>query len=182
MNKIVWRGKIDGKDIIIRYPKISDAKTARNFINKISKEKSFLMIQGKQLSLKEEKKLLKKWIKDIKRKSMIKLMALHKNEIIGSTDIHLNSGAQKHIGGLGAAVAKDFRGKGLGKLLMKLLLQESRENLKELKIITLEVFAINKIAKNLYKKFGFKEYGRLPRGLFRRNKYTDGILMYKKIR
>lgn len=54
--------------------------------------------------------------------------------------------------------------------------------MKLLKIITLEVFSLNILAQNLYKKFGFMEYGRLSGGIKYKNKFVDDILMYKKIK
>jgi RimJ/RimL family protein N-acetyltransferase len=48
-------------------------------------------------------------------------------------------------------------------------------------IVRVEVFSDNTKAINLYQKFGFEKYGCLPNGLYRKNKYSDKIEMYKKI-
>ncbi len=37
------------------------------------------------------------------------------------------------------------------------------------------------IKRNLYKKFGFREYGILPKGVSRGGKFEDAVLMYKNI-
>lgn len=65
---------------------------------------------------------------------------------------------------------------------MELVIQKSIENIKSLKIITLEVFANNPIAIPLYKKLGFQEYGSLPNGLKRQGEFSDSVLMYKKVK
>ncbi len=44
--------------------------------------------------------------------------------------------------------------------------EEAEKNIPQLKIVTLGVFASNLLAKQIYEKFGFKEYGRLPRGRY----------------
>ncbi|MFA6361837.1 MAG: GNAT family N-acetyltransferase, partial [Candidatus Shapirobacteria bacterium] len=108
--------------------------------------------------------------------------AFVEKEVIGIGDISLGYGATNHVGDFGITVAKKFRGEGIGKKLMELVIQKSIENIKDLKIITLEVFGNNPIAQNLYKKMGFIEYGRLPGGLKRQGEFVDEILMYKKIK
>ncbi len=45
-------------------------------------------------------------------------------------------------------------------------------------IITLEVFSINTKAYELYKKVGFKENGRLEKGLKRNGRYYEELEMY----
>lgn len=88
--------------------------------------------------------------------------------------------AEKHVGTFGITMAKDFRNKGIGTTLMELVLEEAKK-LKDLKIITLGVFGNNPIAKNLYKKLGFVEYGYLPKGIVHKGKFVDHIYMYKEI-
>ncbi len=87
-----------------------------------------------------------------------------------------------HVGLLGISVAKEFRRDGIGNLLMDLILKEGEKEMPQLKTIILGVYSTNDIAQNMYKKFGFVEYGRLPEGIFRNKKFEDEILMYKKIR
>lgn len=84
------------------------------------------------------------------------------------------------IGRFGITIVNKYRGKGLGKLLMKLILNEACQNLPKLKIVTLEVFAENQKALKMYKNFGFTQYGRLPKGNQYRGKFVDDVLMYKE--
>jgi len=51
-----------------------------------------------------------------------------------------------------------------------------------MKIVTLEVYSKNTIAKKVYERFGFIEYGFLPNVISRDNSFEDAILMYKNIR
>ena len=48
-------------------------------------------------------------------------------------------------------------------------------------IVSLTVFSDNNPAISFYKKVGFKEWGRLPNGLFRKNRFSDSVKMYKEL-
>lgn len=169
-----------GKTVSFRYPTIKDAKGMMNYINKLSKEKTYILMQGGQKTLEDEKKWLQSFL-DHRDRSLI-ILAFYKDKVIGISDISLKDEAKKCVGSFGLSVAKDFRGEGIGKILMELVIKESIRKMKDLKIIDLEVFGDNLIAQNLYKKLGFKEYGRLPKCLKRLGKFSDAILMYKKVK
>lgn len=77
-----------------------------------------------------------------------------------------------HIGNI--AVLKEHRGKGIGKALLKFLLNLSKK--RKIGKITLEVRAQNTVAINLYKSMGFVEEG------IRKGYYDDGedaIIMWR---
>ncbi len=168
-----------GKTISFRYPTIDDAEILKNYINKISAEKSFLLMQGVQKTIEDEQNWLKSFIENKNKKVII--LAIVDEKIVGISDVELKSDAKCHVGSFGISIDIDYRGDGIGKELMEVVIEESIEKLNGLKIIELEVFGQNKIAQNLYKKMGFIEYGRLPKSLKRRGKFDDAILMYKKI-
>jgi len=171
-----------GKTVSFRYPTIDDAQIITDFINKASKEKTFIRFQGEELKLEDETKWLESTIKKIEAGKKIYLMAFIGNKFVGSSDVEMESLTRKHLGLFGIVIDHDYRGEGIGKILMKLVISESKKRLKDLKMIILDVFSTNQIAQNLYKKMGFIEYGRLPKGSKRRGKYIDEILMYKKIK
>lgn len=75
------------------------------------------------------------------------------------------------------AVDKEYRGLGLGNKLLEGLIQLCID--RDVKAITLEVRKSNEIAKGLYKKYGFKEYGVRP-GYYTNNN-EDAIIMWKTI-
>lgn len=170
------------KSIIFRYPTINDAEILKNYINKLSAEKGFILFQGEQKTLEEETKWLTEKIEQINKNECVFIMAFIENKFVGSSEIELKPLARKHIGGFGITVVKEYRGEGIGNLLMDLVIKESIKNMQDLKIIQLECFASNPIAPNLYKKMGFIEYGRLPGGLKRQKEFVDEILMYKLVK
>ncbi len=170
-----------GREITFRPPTIKDVIALKNYINKISLERSFLLVQGFQQTTKSETAWLKNKLEKISKNEAVYLCAFFKNKLIGSAEVTLHSGAKSHVGNFGISIAKDFRGQGIGKKLMELVLSQSIKNIKGLKIVELEVFGKNKLAHEMYSKFGFVEFGCLPGGVFRRGRYDDAILMYKKV-
>ncbi|QQY80104.1 ribosomal-protein-alanine N-acetyltransferase [Keratinibaculum paraultunense] len=75
------------------------------------------------------------------------------------------------------AVDKEYRGLGLGDKLLEGLIQLCID--RDIKVITLEVRKSNEVAKELYKKHGFKECGIRP-GYYTNNN-EDAIIMWKTI-
>lgn len=180
--EIVFKGKTKtGEDILVRYPEGGDVKKMLKYINELSKERTFIRYQGEQETLESETKYLKSRLEAIKNKKTVHLLAFSNNRLIAATDIHMMDKTEKHVGIFGISVIKDFRGKGLGKLLMELILKEAKKEIPEIKIVTLGVYSTNDIARSLYEKLGFIEYGMLPNGITRDGKFEDTILMYKNI-
>lgn len=169
-----------GKTVSFRYPTINDAEILMNYINKLSLEKTFILMQGEQKTLEDEKGWIESFIKN--KNKVVIVLAFIKNKLIGVSDISLKTGAKNHIGSFGITIAKEYRSEGIGKKLMELVISESIKKIKGLRIIELEVFGDNLIAQNLYKKMGFVEFGRLVKGIKHKGKFVDAVLMYKKVK
>ena len=181
--KIVYQGKSKkGKEVLIRYPQIGDEKEMWRYINELSKEKTFVRFQGEEISLEDEAKYLQSQLEKVKTKKTVQLLVFNNEELMGISGVDMRDKTEKHVGILGISIAKDFRGEGLGKLLMELILKEAEKEIPQFKMVTLEVYSTNDIAKKMYNKFGFIEYGRLPKGIKRGGDYEDAILMYKNIK
>ena len=182
LRQIVYQGKTrKGTEIIIRYPTINDVSLLLDFINEISQEQTYIRFQGEILSIDEETKYLKSFLDKIEKNRAVKLMVFHGNKMIGVSDIDMYDKIQSHVGLFGIIIAKNYRGEGIGKLLMELVIDEAKKNIQELKMITLTCFANNPIGPPLYKKMGFVEHGFLPQGCKHKGQLVDYIYMYKKI-
>lgn len=183
LGQVVYTGKTKkGKKILVRYPRKSDTLIILDYINTLSKECTFIRFQGEQLTLKEEKKYLAEFLEKIEKNLAVKLLVFTDNRLIAVSDINPSDKIESHIGSFGITVANEYRNQGIGKLLTKLVLDEAEKNLKDLLIVKLGVFANNPIAKIMYEKFGFVEYGNLPEGVKHKNKYVNHLFMYKKIK
>jgi len=157
------------------------AKAFLDFINSLIEEDAQILFNEK-FSLKEEKEWIKQELESIKEKKQVVLVAKNKNQVVGIADIKLQRGRQNHIGELGISIRKEFRGMGLGKYLMKEVLDLAKRELKpQPKIIRLSVFSTNKIAQNLYQKFGFKTVAQIPKQVQYQGKLVDEIIMIKEL-
>lgn len=86
-----------------------------------------------------------------------------------------------HTGSFGMMIDKNFRGKGIGKLLIKGLLDWAESN-PLIEKVSLGVFSTNERAIALYKRMGFIEEGRKIKEFKMDNgDYVDDILMYKLV-
>ncbi len=177
---IVYTGDFNNNQLLVRYPTVDDIEKLLQFINTISKEQTYILLQGEQLTMEDEIKYIEDFIKKIEEKKAVKLLVFCKNELIGVADVILKEKAEKHIGVFGIIITPEWRGKGIGTFLLKLTLKEAEEHIQEMRIITLGVFSNNQVAKKLYKKAGFIEYGKLEEGLQHRGKLVDHIYMFKK--
>jgi RimJ/RimL family protein N-acetyltransferase len=180
--RVVFEGQsAKGLPLLLRYPISSDVEAMRDFINTLSRERTFIVFQGEQLSLEEEQQYVARKLEQIARNEAIQLLAFSEEKLIGSSDITLSSGVDAHVGAFGLVIADGFRGQGIGKLLMESVVSEAIANLPRLKIITLGVFGNNAIAIDLYEKLGFTEYGRLPGAVLHREQFVDHVYMYRNI-
>ncbi|OGY83053.1 MAG: hypothetical protein A3F54_04455 [Candidatus Kerfeldbacteria bacterium RIFCSPHIGHO2_12_FULL_48_17] len=170
-----------GQALLIRYIKQGDERIMAPYINKISRERSFILKQGEQITMKKEREFVEEQVQRMKNKEGLALLAFFGKTLIGVTNLTVKPLAAKHVGDFGISIAKEARGEGIGKIILQELLAETKKELKAVKIMTLEVFANNPVAIALYKKLGFRKYGCLPNGIKHRGKYVDAILMYKNI-
>lgn len=75
------------------------------------------------------------------------------------------------------AVGKDYRGLGVGNKLVEALILYCKE--KKITNMTLEVRESNLVAQNLYKKYGFLEYGIRPN--YYADDHEDAVIMWKVV-
>lgn len=181
--KIVFQGKSKkGKEYFIRYPVKEDLEAMWKYINTLSKERTFIRFQGEEMPMEEEREFLEKHVKDIEDHKAVTLLAFSGDELIGNSGITMQDKTERHLGVFGISLAKEFRGEGIGPKLMDVVLEEAISQIPMLEIITLGVFSNNHLAKGMYEKRGFKEYGRLPQGVKLEHGYDDHMYMYKRVR
>src|SRR3989338_1607018 len=180
--EIVYQGKTKkGKDIVIRHLQKEDLNTILQYFNEISKEQTYIRFQGEQLTLEEEKKYIDDFLQKMAKSEAIKLLAVHQDNIVGVADISLHEKTSHHVGTFGITIAKEYRGEGIGKLLMNLAIEGGKKNMPNLKIIELGVFGNNGIACSMYERLGFTRFGLLPKGVKHRGQFVDHIYMYKNV-
>lgn len=168
-----------GNEITIRMVKWEDLDQLLSMFNELSKENTFLTFKGEKITRNTGIDWLSNVISEIERKNKAFICAFMRNKLTGICWVTRGESRNEHTGILATAVRKNFRDEGIGKELLKTILEESRKL--GLKVVYLGVFASNKKAISLYQNLGFQECGRMPKEVFYKNRYIDGVRMYKEI-
>lgn len=180
MTKIIKKFSIDGKEIIARLPRKGDEKKLLAYINGLIEERTYLL-ESKKKTLKDEKDYMKKILEDMKKGDKLYIVLECGGRIISMFGTENGSHEKnRHICSIALAIIKEFRGKGLGNKIMEMLIDASKNKMK-CRVMRLSVYEPNKPAINLYKKYGFREAGRIPKGINHFGKYIDEIIMIKEI-
>ena len=170
----------DGREIAIRKPRKGDERKMLAYINEMVEEKLYLSV-AKKKTMKDEKKFLGELLRDMKAGKKIALVFESGGRIVAVIETWKGSHEKnRHVCELALALSKDFRGAGLGNMIMKMLIDASRKKLK-CRVARLSVFSPNKRAIRLYMKHGFRETGRIPKGIRHFGKYCDEIIMVKEL-
>ncbi|MEW6546419.1 MAG: GNAT family N-acetyltransferase [Bacillota bacterium] len=96
--------------------------------------------------------------------------------VVGMISLRRMTGRQQHVAGLGMFVHPAFHGRGIGTRLMEAALDAADREWQVLRI-QLAVYPDNEPALRLYRRFGFREEGRLARMAIRDGTYTDTVVM-----
>lgn len=177
--RILEKRIISDRNVVFRYPKPSDLIELMRTINSLVEERADIA-KATKVTYKQEKIWLADVLKSIKKKESIMVVAQVDDVVIGSCQIIKDSfDVSRHVGTLGIALRKESRGIGIGTKLVQLCLAESKKI--GIKVVKIYVFDSNKKAMKFYKKFGFKEAGRIRDGVFHNNRYKDDIIMTKRL-
>ena len=87
-------------------------------------------------------------------------------QVIGSVNLHVESGRMRHCGGIGLMVHPDFQGRGIGRALLDAAL-DIADNWLMLLRVELTVFTDNARAIALYQSAGFEVEGTKRMGVIR---------------
>ncbi len=153
-----------------------DAEELLEFLDRVHRQTEFLKRKPEELDLSLEDE--KEFIREMNESPHKFYVVARDNDIIVGCLSFISSIHQryKHQGELRMSVDKSHWGKGIGSSLIKFLIDWGENN--KLKRIELRVDAHNVRAINLYRKFGFREEGRLKkRRKMRPGDYHDELVM-----
>lgn len=174
----------DKKQAVISYMSWGDLHDMRVFINTVSQEDTYITLSGEEVSLEEEMRFVSDSLKEIELRDAVFLVCRIDGFLVSIFSVFRNKHSRKrelHVGTLGLIVSSEYRNQGIGKQLLQIGLDEVKRTLKNLGIVTLSVFASNEFAHRLYMRNGFREYGRLPRGVLHKDTFVDHIYMYTRL-
>jgi ribosomal protein S18 acetylase RimI-like enzyme len=168
----------DGRKVLLRTPKWEDLDDFLEYINALVDEGADI-VQDQKATRDQEADWLGTMLARLEKGERFSIVAEVEGKAISIAELWRKKGYQSHVGGVCLGISKNYRDIGIGTQLMTMLISHAKTI--GLKILTLEVYATNKRAIHVYKKVGFKETGRIPKGLYRHGNYIDEVLMTKKL-
>jgi len=179
--KVIRRFRLRGKEVVFRYPRKGDLANMVRHINSLVEERAYIAIQTKQTGAQQ-----RKWLNDSlaggTKGSRILVCVLVGGKYAGSSGITRNKGdARRHVVTLGITLGKDFRNMGIGTELLRTMESLARREMKA-RVIQLSYFQDNERSKHVYEKLGYREIGRVPKGVNHYGKYGDEVLMVKVLK
>jgi len=163
---------IDGRTVTLDWIRKEDLPDVVEALNSVIKEGRFLFLNDEITDMNAEIE----WFEHAMKDGMIYLVARTEGKVIAGASMQPQTGKHAHIASYGIFIHKDYRDLGLGTALTTEMINIARE--RGFEIVQLSVYASNTGAKHVYEKCGFKEVGRLTRGIrYPNGTYTDEILM-----
>ena len=164
----------DGRKVVLRTPRMSDLDDFLEFINSLIDEGADILMTEK-VSREAEADWLGKLLAEVEKGQAMCVVPEIEGKAIGNSDIHRGKGKRSHTGTLGIALRQECRDVGIGSEMMRTLIEEARKS--GLEILQLSVFGSNPRARHVYEKLGFREVGRLPKGIRKGDGYVDEVAM-----
>jgi RimJ/RimL family protein N-acetyltransferase len=162
----------DGRKATLDWLKKEDILEVVEVLNDVIKESRYLFMNNQITDMEREQQ----WFERETKQGMLYLTARVDGKLVGGASIHPQSDKHAHVASFGIFISKNCRNLGLGTLLTKEFVEVAKKH--ELEILQLSVYANNERALHVYKKCGFKEAGRLTKGIkFLDGTRTDEIIM-----
>lgn len=168
----------NGLEVEIRNICVEDVDGILMYLRELASECEYTFMEPEEIEINNESVINEKnFIQyKINNPDTLYLVVEHRDQIIGQITVTIL--AQKrmnHVAVFGISLRKDFRGMGLGNFLMDRAIEWCREK----GVLKLEagVFSTNRIAQNLFKKFGFICEGTLKKHITHRGTYIDYLQM-----
>jgi len=168
-------------NITIRTGKLDDAESILNIQRDVISENDYLISTPEEFNNTIQQQL--EWVRKISdndRETII--VAEIGGKVVGWIVFQSqNRKRLSHSGSFGMMIQKEYRGIGIGKMLINELIDWAVKN-PFIEKIGLGVFSTNHRAIALYKKMGFVEEGRKINEIkISENEYVDDVLMYKLV-
>jgi len=176
----------DGRTVTLRPFTSSDVDAMLRFANSIVREKKENRVLGiaafdERLTREFERKFLRSTLASVKKGSGVSIAAFAERTLVGECMVRgREPNDLKHTGLLGIVILSEYRGVGLGEMLMLEVLREAKRI--GIWLVELEVMAINKRAIRLYEKLGFRKVGIVPNKIQRDGRRLDMVTMYADLR
>lgn len=152
------------QEIVFQEAQTTDAKSLVDFINQVTLETDFLVMEDQKFSYSlEQTQEILEWSASVPEQ--LCLLAKLEDRIVGLINVQTARSYQvSHIGGVFIAVLKDYWGHGIGKILLEEVVAWAEE-VGMLSRLELTVQMRNERAVRLYQSCGFEIEGIQRRGV-----------------
>jgi L-amino acid N-acyltransferase YncA len=141
-------------------------------LNSVIREKTYLLMDQEITDLNSERE----WFQKSTEAGRRILVARVDSKLVGAASMSVFKGKQAHVAQFGIYIAKGFRNRGLGTILINELIDVARKS--GVEVVQISAFSTNKRAVHVYQKCGFKKCGKLTRDVkFADGTYADRIMM-----
>lgn len=152
-----------GLELLVRNAVASDARALRDIMQRTHAETDYLLSYPDEQSSDDEQEA--RSLAEMERSdNEVELVAVVDGKIVGSAGVTAVGSRRKvgHRACFGISILKEHWGMGIGRVLMEASIDCARRA--GYTQLELEVVADNQRAVSLYRRAGFEEYGRNPRG------------------
>ena len=152
-----------GVELLVRNAVASDARALRETMQRTHAQTDYLLSYPDEQSIDDEQEA--RSLEAIERSgNEVELVAIIDGRIVGSAGVSAVRSRRKvaHRARLGISILKEYWGMGIGRVLRDACVDCARQA--GYTQLELEVVADNERAVSLYRRAGFEEYGRNPRG------------------
>ncbi len=153
----------DGVELLVRNAVASDARALRDIMKRTHAETDYLLSYPDEQSADDEQEA-RSLVETERSDNEVELVAVVDGRIVGSAGVTAAGSRRKvaHRARFGISILKEYWGMGIGRMLMESCIDCARRA--GYTQLELEVVADNERAVSLYRRSGFEEYGRNPRG------------------
>ena len=154
-----------GVELLVRNAVASDARALRETTQRTHAETDYLLSYPDEQSIDDEQEA--RSLEEIERSgNEVELVAVIDGRIVGSAGVSALRSRRKvaHRARFGISILKEYWEMGIGRALMDASIDCARQAGYTQLELELEVVADNERALSLYRRAGFEEYGRNPRG------------------
>ena len=152
-----------GVELLVRNAVASDARALRETMRRTHSETDYLLSYPDEQGTDEEREA--RLLEEAERcGNQVELVAIVDGRIVGSAGVEAVGSRRKvaHRARFGISVLQEYWGMGIGRVLMESCIDCARRA--GYTQLELDVVADNERAMSLYRRAGFEEYGRNPRG------------------
>ena len=152
-----------GVELLVRNAVASDTRAVRDIMQRTHAETDYLLSYPDEQSVDDEQEA-RSLAETERSDNEVELVAVVDGRIVGSAGVTAVGGRRKlaHRARFGISVLKDYWGMGIGRVVMEASIDCARRA--GYTQLELDVVAGNERTVSLYRRAGFEEYGRNPRG------------------